>query len=69
MSQTTDQRRFASLYVTLTGEETITEPQHDDAGRRLQDDTDRDVADYVAHTAREHGLDDAIDTADEALAD
>jgi hypothetical protein len=63
MSQTTEDR-FASLFVDITGRDTITERQADDADRRIQNDDDRDVATYVADTAREHGLDDAIEEPD-----
>ena len=60
MSQTTDQQ-FASLFVDVTGTETITESQHDADSRRVEAADERDVADYVADATREHGLDDAID--------
>ncbi len=60
MSQTTDQQ-FASLFVDVTGTETITESQHDADPRRVEAADERDVADYVADATREHGLDDAID--------
>lgn len=69
MSQTTDGSRFASLFVDVTGRDTITEDQRDDDAQRFADDADRDVADYVADASREHGLEDAIDAADDALAD
>ncbi|MCG1003608.1 MULTISPECIES: hypothetical protein [Halobacterium] len=60
MSQTTD-GHFASLFVDVTGTDTITEPQRDDDSRRVEAADERDVADYVADATREHGLDDAID--------
>lgn len=60
MSQTTDDR-FASLFVDLTGRHTVTERQRADDARRVQGDADRDVAEYVADAARQHGLDDAIE--------
>ncbi|MXR19601.1 hypothetical protein [Halobacterium bonnevillei] len=63
MSQTTE-NNYASLFVDLTGRDTITERRTDGPDRRLQNDDDRDVTTYVADNAREHGLDDAIEAPD-----
>ncbi|MCD2199835.1 hypothetical protein LPA44_08000 [Halobacterium sp. KA-4] len=62
MSQTTDRHsRFASLFVDLTGTETITQSQRDADSRRVEAADERDVADYVADATQQSGLDDAID--------
>ncbi|WP_353634161.1 hypothetical protein ABSL23_13895 [Halobacterium sp. NMX12-1] len=60
MSQTTD-RNFASLFVDVTGTDTITESQRDADSRRVEAADERDVADYVADASQQSGLDDAID--------
>jgi len=60
MSQTTD-RNFASLFVDVTGTETVTETQRDGDSRRVEAADERDVADYVADATRQRGLGDAID--------
>lgn len=56
--------RFADLFVELTGRTTIEEGQGSKDSIRVSD-PNSEVGRYVAETARQTGLDDAIDTSED----
>ncbi|MFB6071636.1 MAG: hypothetical protein ABEJ88_01570 [Halobacterium sp.] len=64
MSSSRDTRDFASLFVELTGRDTITDPQDGGDARRVDDP---DVAADLADAARHTGLDDAIEAPDQSV--
>lgn len=64
MSNSQQPEHFASLFVELTGRATIEEPQQDDVNHGVSE-AEAEVGQYVAQSARQTGLDDAIDTSED----
>ncbi|WP_158059270.1 hypothetical protein [Halorussus halophilus] len=57
-TERTDQ--LGELFESVTGQSTITEPQHDDHTIRLGEQTEATVSAYVTAVTRADGLDDAV---------